>query len=185
LKKRAWITAGIVVASAFIVFVIVEVIQAGRGLPPLPPSQTGITMSGGHVRGNHVATKSWTFDYTSASLSPDGTTGTVEGVRNGIVYKKGKPHLRISAEEVSLDTQTLDFTAIGKVHVQLIGDQQQRVFDTDLVSWTNATKLLHFDHPSYLRSAGGQVVELQSIVIDFNTDKIHVGSLGGSFTYQK
>ena len=89
------------------------------------------------IANNRITTKSWSFDYDHAQLSPDASTGTVEGVRHGIVFKKGKPDLKISAEKITLDTQSLDFTAIGKVHVEKIDDSQHRSFDTDLVTWTN------------------------------------------------
>jgi hypothetical protein len=176
LKRSAWIAG-----TALLVYVIVEVLLAGRNLPPMPPAQTGIGLRGGHAVGNKIKTKSWTFDYQTASLSPDGTTGTIEGVHDGIVYRRGKPHLRISARQLTFNTQTLDFTAIGKVRVQLIHDPEQRSFETDLVEWTNRTKLLHLDHPSYVRSAGGPTLELQHVTINFDTDEVHVGQLGGGF----
>lgn len=183
-NKRTWrriaIVAGIIVA----VWVALEILFAGGTLPPIPPDQTGITLRGGHVNGNRVTTKSWTFDYESAQLTPDGTSGTVRGVRDGIVYKKGKPYLKVSAEQITIDTQSLNFTAVGKVHVTLVGDAEHRSFDTDLIEWTNGAKELRMDHPSYLHS-GGQTLKLQSVTIDFDTNKIHFGSVGGSLEIPK
>lgn len=178
--KRNWKTIAWIAAGALSIYLVIGIILAGRGVPPLPPSQTGITLNGGHVQGNRITTKSWSFDYKSAQLSPDGTTGTVQGVRDGIVFKKGKPHLKVSAESIGIDTQSLNFTAIGKVHVELIGDPQKRSFDTDLVIWTNGAKELRMDHPSYLHSEG-QTLKLESVTINFDTNKIHFGKIGGSF----
>ena len=53
-------------------------------------------------------TKSWTFDYTKAHLSPDGLTGSVDGVRDGVIFRKGKPYLRISAQHIQVDVQSLN-----------------------------------------------------------------------------
>ena len=183
-KKRSWKLALWIAGGAFLVYVIVMIILAGYGTPPLPPNQSGITLKGGHVNGNRVTTKSWTFDYASAQLSPDGTTGTVQGVRNGIVFKHGKPYLKVSAESITIDTQSLNFTAIGKVHATLIGDPQKRSFDTDLIIWTNGAKELRMDHPSYLHS-GGQTLKLQSVTIDFDKNTVHFGSIGGSLVAPK
>jgi hypothetical protein len=183
--KRTWQRIGLAAGAALLAYVVVEIVLAGRGLPPLPPTQTGILLSGGHVRGNRITTKSWTFDYKTAQLSADGTTGSIEGVTDGIVFQKGKPHLRISAQEISVNTQTLDFTAIGKVHVELIHDPEKRSFETDLVVWTNGTKLLEMQHPSYLRSRGGQMLKLQDVTIDFATNRIKLGKVSGSFNYTK
>lgn len=179
-RGRKWWRWGALVAGvALVVYLVVGVILAGIGTPPLPPDQTGISLQGGKVRGNRIATKSWSFDYQSAQLSPDGTTGTVEGVRDGVVFKHGKPYLKITAERISVDTMSLNFTAIGKVTVAMIDDPLKRSFDTDLVVWTNATKLLQMQHPSYLH-AQGHTLAFGSVTIDFNTNQIHLGSVQGS-----
>jgi hypothetical protein len=179
-RKRNWWRLGALIGGgALAIWLIVEIILAGNGTPPLPPDQMGITLKGGQVQGNRIATKSWSFDYTNAQLSPDGTTGTVEGVRDGIVFKHGKPYLKITAERISVDTMSLNFTAIGKVTVAMIGDPIKRSFDTDLVIWTNTTKLLQMQHPSYLHSEG-HTLAFSSVTIDFNKDQIHFGSIQGS-----
>jgi len=182
--KFSWKTAGWIAVAALAVYVIVEVVLAGRGTPPLPSNQSGITLHGGHVQGNRISTKSWSFDYKSAQLSPDGTTGTVDGVRNGIVLRKGKPYLRVAAEHISIDTQSLNFTALGKVHVEIIDDPQRRSFDTDLVIWTNGAKMLRMDHPSYVHS-GDQTLKLQNVAINFDSGEIHLGGISGGYEVQK
>ena len=173
-KLLAWIVAG-----ALAVYLVVGIILAGFGTPPLPPEQSGITLKGGRVQGNRVTTKSWSFDYRSAQLSPDGTNGTVEGVRNGIIFKAGKPYLKITAERITIDTLSLDFTAIGKVTVAMLGDPLKRSFDTDLVQWTNGAKLLLMPHPAYLHS-GDQTLQLHDVKIDFGKDEVYLGSVQGS-----
>ena len=177
-KRIAWIAG-----AAFSVYLVVGIILAGRNTPQLPPTQQTIDLRGGHILNNRITTKSWSFDYDHAQLSPDGTTGTVDGVHNGIVFRKGKPYLKISATHISLNTQSLDFTAVGKVHVERIGDPQKRSFDTDLVMWTNGAKLLRLDHPSYLHS-GTQTMRLDNVTINFDTEQIHMAKLGGSFEYK-
>jgi hypothetical protein len=184
-KKRInWKLAAYIAGGALALWIVIEIILAGIGTPPLPPDQSGITLNGGNVAGHRISTKSWTFDYKSAQLSADGSIGTVEGVHDGVVYKKGKPYLRISAQRISIDTTSLNFTAIGKVTVQMIGDPQRRSFDTDLVQWTNATKLLDMQHPSYLHS-GDQTLKFSSVTIDFDKNDVRFGSLGGSMEVRK
>ncbi|MGD0967022.1 MAG: hypothetical protein ABR949_01945 [Candidatus Aquilonibacter sp.] len=180
MKRRIrWRLIAAIVGGALLIWVIVGVVLAGFGTPPLPPDQTAITLRGGRVQGNRITTKSWSFDYHGAQLSADGTTGTVDGVHDGILFKHGKPYLKITAERISVDTMSLNFTAIGKVKVVLIGDPLKRSFDTDLVSWTNATKLLQMPHPSYLHSES-HTLAFSSITIDFGKDQIHFGSIIGS-----
>jgi len=177
-KKLTWKRIGIVAGALFFVYVVVEVVLAGRGTPPSLPGQPPVVLKGGHVLNNHITTKSWSFDYDRAKLSPDGLSGSVDGVRNGIVFKKGKPYLRISAKHIQLNISTLDFTAIGKVHVERIDDPEKRAFDTDLVTWTNDAKELHMAHPSYIHS-GGQTLKIGSITVDFDDNTVHLGKVSG------
>jgi hypothetical protein len=182
-RKLLWRRLGIVAGLLFLVYVVVEVVLAGRGTPPLPPGQSPIDLRGGHVLNNHISTKSWSFDYDRAHLSPDGMSGTVDGVRNGIVFRKGKPYLRISAEHVRLNIQSLDFTAVGKVHIERINDPQRRAFDTDLVTWTNDAKLLRMTHPSYVHS-GDQTLRIDGITVNFDANSIRLGKLSGAVDIQ-
>lgn len=183
-RKLTWKRAAIVACVVLVAWVVVEVILAGRDTPPKPPSSISMDLRGGHVLNNRITTKSWTFDYDHARLSPDGTSGSVDGVRNGIVFRKGVPYLRISAEHIQLDIGSLDFTAIGKVHVERIDDPQQRAFDTDLVTWTNDAKLLRMTHPAYVRT-NGQTLRIDGITVDFDANTIHLGKVGGQVDLHK
>jgi hypothetical protein len=174
-RRIAWI-AGIL----FAVWVIVEIVLAGGNTPP-PPSSQPITLRGGRVSGNHITTRSWKFDYTKAQMSPDGILATLDGVKNGILYKKGKPYLSIAAQHVSVNTQTFDFTATGDVHIEALNpnDGVPKSFDTDLVQWVNATKILQLPHPSLFRTAD-QTLKVATITVDFNKSDIHLGNVNGS-----
>jgi hypothetical protein len=175
-KRIGWI-AGVLLAIWF----IVGILLAGREVAPPPPGSQPIMLRGGHVSGNHISTRSWRFDYTNAQMSPDGILATLDGVKNGVVYKKGKPYLSINAQHVSINTQTLDFTATGDVHVEMLHpkDHISKSFDTDLVQWVNATKMLQLTHQSLFRS-NGQTLKVATITVDFNTNEIHLGKLNGT-----
>jgi hypothetical protein len=177
-RQLLWKRIGVGAGIALGIYVVVEIVLAGGGAPPLPPNQSPIDLRGGHVMNNHITTKSWTFDYDHARLSPDGLSGTVDGVRNGIVFRKGKPYLRISAKHVSLNIQTLDFTAVGKVHIERIDDPLNRSFDTDLVTWTNDAKTLRMAHPAYIRS-GDQTLRIDGISVNFDDNTVHLGKISG------
>ena len=174
-KRIAWI-AGII----FAVWMIVGIMLAGRDVPP-PPGAQPITLKGGRVTGNRVSTRSWTFDYTKAQMSPDGILATLDGVKNGILYKKGKPYLSIAAQHVSVNTQTFDFTATGDVHIEALhpSDGISKAFDSDLVQWVNATKMLELPHPSLFRT-GDQTLKVATISVDFTKNDIHLGKISGS-----
>lgn len=179
MRRIDWRFVAALPLLALLIYVIVEIGIAGNNAPPIPRTQP-ITLRGGRVNGNRISSKSWTFEYKHAQLSPDGTIASVDGVRNGILYKKGKPYLSIAAEHVQVNTQTFDFTATGDVHVEQLHpkDGVKRSFDTDLVQWINATKSLALPHPSIVRS-NDRVLKVASISVDFNTDTVHFGRISG------
>jgi hypothetical protein len=183
-RRINWKLVSIIGGSAIALFFIGGILLAGIDTPALPPATQPIVLKGGHVEGNRISTKSWSLDYAAAHMSPDGTSGTIDGVRNGIVYKDGKPYLKLSAEHVSFNTASLDFTAIGHVHVERDRPGDNQVFDTDLVVWTNGAKLLRLDHPSYIRS-GGHMLKIDKVTVNFVTDEISIGRIGGTVELKK
>jgi hypothetical protein len=174
-----WKRIGLIAGIVLLVWFIGGIILAGHDVPP-PPGAQPITLRGGRVSGNHISTRSWTFDYTHAEMSPDGTLATLDGVKNGVLYKKGKPYLSIAAQHVSINTQTFDFTATGDVHIEALNpkDHISKTFDTDLVQWMNATKLLQLTHQSLFRT-DGQTLKVATITVDFNKDEMHLGKIEG------
>lgn len=181
-NRRAWNwkRIGWIAGALAIVWLIAGIILAGREPAPAPPGSAPITLRGGRVSANRISTRSWTFDYTHAEMSPDGILATLDGVKNGVLYKKGKPYLSIAAQHVSVNTQTFDFTATGDVHVEALhpADRIRKSFDTDLVQWVNATKMLQLTHPSLFQS-GGQTLKVSTITVDFNKNEIHLGKISG------
>ena len=79
---------------------------------------------------------------------------------------------------MTLNIQSLDFTAVGKVHIERIDDPQRRSFDTDLVEWTNDAKVLRMRHPAYIHS-GDQTLRIDGISVNFDDNTIHLGKVAG------
>lgn len=177
-RRWKWKRISLIAAIAFGVYVILGITLAGHDIPPLPTQQT-MQLYGGTVNGNRISTKSWTFDYTHAQLSPDGTAGTIDGVHNGVVFKHGKPYVHISAEHITLNTQSLDFTATGKVVITRVDPSADETFETDDMIWSNALHIMRLDHPSFLRT-NGHILKLSSAVINFTTNTVHINGLNGS-----
>lgn len=175
-RRIAWIAGGIL-----IVWLIAGIMLAGNEPGNIPTGTPPVTLRGGRVVGNHISTRSWNFDYKKAQMTPDGLEATVDGVRNGVMYRKGKPYLGLSAEHVSINTQTFDFTAVGDVHINEINpkDHLPKSFDTDLVQWNNAAKNLDLPHPTLFRT-GDQILKVASITVDFTTNDVHTGKISGS-----
>jgi len=183
MRKRRWDWrfAGAIASAILLVWVVAEILAAGKGAPP-PPGEQPISLRGGHFAANRISTKSWTFEYRKAQLSADGSLATVDGLRRGTLYNNGKPYMGITAEHVSANIQTLDFTATGDVHIEQLNpkDGIKRTFDTDFVKWINDQKLLTLAHPSLVQT-GDQKLTVASIKVNFDTDQVHFGKIKGGF----
>lgn len=177
--RRNWKLAAWIAGTLFAIWFVVGIVLAGRDVPP-PPGAQNILLKNCNIKGSRISTRSWSFSCEKAELSPDGILATIDGVKNGILYKKGKPYLSIAAQHVSVNTQTFDFTATGDVHVEALHptDGVSKAFDTDLVQWVNATKLLQLTHPSLFRT-DGQTLKVATITVDFNKNEIHLGKISG------
>lgn len=175
-----WKRIGWIVAAIFCVWLVAGIILAGRDVPP-PPGAQNTLLKGCNIKGNRINTRSWSFSCEKAQLSPDGIMATIDGVKNGILYKKGKPYLSIAAQHVSVNTQTFDFTATGDVHIEALhpSDNVSKSFDTDLVQWVNATKVLQLPHQCLFQT-GGQTLKVANITVDFNKSQIHLGKISGT-----
>jgi hypothetical protein len=176
-RRSIAIAVGVIVAA----WMIAGIVLAGRNEVPLPSSSQPIVLKNGRVSGNHISTRSWTFAYNRAQWSSDGVDATIYGVHDGILYKRGKPYLTIAAQNVHLNTQTLDFTAVGDVHVAAVhpNDRIGKSFDSDLVIWSNATKTLTLPHASIFRT-GDQVLKVASAEAHFDTDVVQLGKIEGA-----
>jgi len=179
MRRIRWGVVGWIIGLAFAALVAYEVISASVETPPPPPGQQPVILKGGHVRGNRISSRSWSFDYERVQTSPDGIMAMIEGVKRGVLYKKGKPYLSMAAKHVQINTQTFDFTATGDVHIEDARPAaQRRSFDTDFVQWVNALKMLTLPHPSLIRT-GDQVLKVDSITVDFNKTEVRTGAIRG------
>lgn len=182
MTRARWVLVAKIAGAALVVWLIAGVILAGRGTPPIPASSGTVVLNSCRTFNTHLRMKTWRFDCKRAELSPDQTVATIYGVRDGILYKKGKPYLRLQAQQVQFNLQTLDFTANGDVHITALqnSDGVKRTFETDFVSWNNASKMLYMPHQSIVKS-GDQTLRIANVTVNFTTGQVQVRSIRGGF----
>jgi hypothetical protein len=183
LRNPRWRAVAIVAGVVFVLVMFYETFLTYPDAPP-PMTQAPILFKGGHVVNHHVNTKSWSLDYDSAQMTQDQSSGTIDGIHNGIIFRKGKPYLKISAQQASVNTLTLDFTATGLVHVEELGAKEPVSFDTDLIVWSNALHDLTMSHPSYFHT-GDQTLKVEDVTVNLETKKYHIGKIDGSVDYNR
>ena len=112
------------------IFVGIGVYQAGLetpAVPMLPPTQ----LDKGVAEGRRITGQSWSFDYDSVRMTPDGAIADIDGVHDGNIYRYGKPFLRMTAKHITVNTQTNDFNATGPIRIEQITKAHRRTFKTD------------------------------------------------------
>jgi hypothetical protein len=135
-----WVGAGAAVFLATIVYFLVSAL-----LMPDAPSTFGqpqIQMHhivGQGERGNQLG---WRFAADSSDISTDGSVTTYHHVRRGTYYLKGKPAYMLTANEVTLDMRSQNYTGTGAVHVWSVRPRDISDLKTDHVQWSNPLQIL-------------------------------------------
>jgi LPS export ABC transporter protein LptC len=135
-------------------------------LPPPPDSQK-LQIDKGNAQGHRFKsrTANWALDYDRLTISPDQSYAELENVRDGTFFRAGKPYMTISAKHVTVNVNTSDFTATGKIHIRTL-DDKKRTFDSDSVSWANVTQMLTLDHPVTASERDGTKVRFTKGTVD-------------------
>jgi hypothetical protein len=175
--RRRWIAAA---AVAFVAFVVLQVYLAGREEVPPPQTAAPVVLASGLARGERVTTHSWSIDYDRITTSADQTFVTADGVRDGIIFKKGKPYLRVRASHVNVNMLTHDFVATGPVHVESVSHKNFHAFDTTSAVWTEGAQRLDLSQPIIVRSPG-TTLHVQKLSLDVRTGALHLEQPNGSF----
>ncbi|MBV9403389.1 MAG: hypothetical protein JO018_06635 [Candidatus Eremiobacteraeota bacterium] len=180
MPRSSWRAFVWVCAFATVGIVVEGLILAGRDVGP-PTGSTPAILAKGQISAHRWTTKSWSLEYDHAQMSPDGSYAEVDGIHNGVLYRNGKPYLSISAMHVTANTLSMDFTATGRVHIAQLQGAEARSFDTDLITWTNVTKMLTLAHPSIIKTGNGSLT-VDSASLNFATGAVHLGRIRGAFT---
>jgi hypothetical protein len=175
-------TLSILAGFALLIIVAVGVYRAGLDLPPAPVAQP-VVIEHGLAQGRRITGPSWRFDYETVQTSPDGSLSDINGVHDGVLYRKGKPFIAMTAAHLSVNTITDDFSASGPVHLQTLDPQHRRTLDTDAAVWTNASQTLTLSHPVAIDDEGTKAT-VKNVTIDFRTGQSHAGGLSGSITLE-
>lgn len=159
-------------------YIAYGVYTADRDLP-LPPTQSrDVGLQHGTAQGRRVNGPSWSFDYDQVSTNEDGSISQITGVHDGILYRKGKPYAHMTAERVTVNGATNDFSAFGAIHIVVTGGPHPRTLDTQMAIWTDANKTLQLNQPVHVDDGGAKML-VQNLTIDFKTGNSKAGPMKG------
>jgi hypothetical protein len=79
-------TIAALVAAAVLIWITWQTIHAGADIPSQrATSQT--QLSGGSANDKRLDGRSWSLDYDTATISPDGSLAEIENVHNGVILR--------------------------------------------------------------------------------------------------
>jgi lipopolysaccharide export system protein LptC len=154
-----------------------QTVHAGSEIPSRNgSSQT--KLSGGSANDKRIDGKSWSLDYDTATLSPDGSLAEISNVHDGVILRDGKPYMRMTAKHVSANLSFNDFVVTGPVSFVEIGGQRRQL-DTDEAHYSGNDHILHLDHPTTIR-AGDMTFHVANAVVNFTTGDTKLGRITGT-----
>ncbi|GAC1310508.1 MAG: hypothetical protein NVS2B3_10480 [Vulcanimicrobiaceae bacterium] len=178
MKRLAWLAA-----LALVVFLSVGIYEAGRDERPPPPANSQIVFKHGFANGQKLHFKSWSADYEKIVSNADQTILELVRVRNGTIYKNGRPYLHVRAERMSVNTISRDFSAEGPLHVESIGVVPARSFDTSSAVWSDATQKLTLSRRIVVHSGADAPLVVGSLVLDVRSGDIVIRDVAGPIRF--
>jgi hypothetical protein len=168
---------GALIAAAALAWVAWQTIHAGSDIPA---QRTGVQtqLSGGSANDKRIDGKSWSLDYDTASLSPDGSLAQIDNVHDGVILRDGKPYMHMTAKRVTANLGSNDFVVSGPVSFREVGGQGRRL-DTDAAHYVGSAHILYLDHPTTIRG-NGITLRVARAEVNFATGDTKLGRINGS-----
>lgn len=157
-RKRPGLWVGIISFALFgtVAYFLVTALltpdqPGGFGQPQIQMHQ----IVGQGQRGNKLG---WRFVADSSDISTDGQMTTYHHVRQAAYYLNGKPAYELTADQVSLDLRSQNYTATGKVHVWSVRPHDLSDLRSDYVVWNNPLQMLSCPGEVHVKYKGFDMV---------------------------
>ncbi len=169
---------------AFAGYVGYGIYEAGLHDRPPPPATTNIIFKDGSAVGQRIRTRSWSADYERIVSNADQTVLDLDTIRHGVIYRKGKPYLRVRAAHMTVNTVARDFTALGSLHVETVGAKLQRSFDTTSAVWNDGLQTLTLAKHIDIHTAHDAPLSVGSLSINVKTGQIELHQVAGAVRFK-
>lgn len=177
-RRIPWRTPAVIAALALLGWVGFEIARAGGDVSP-PRTATQSTLNHGKITGKRVDGRSWSLDYDTAMMSPDGSQATIAHVHNGRLRRAGKPDVLFKADDVTANTATSDFTVRGPVRFsEQRAHGHLRTFTTIGAQYIGLTHTLILPNSATITD-GPTTITVANATVDFRTGATTLGRIVG------
>jgi hypothetical protein len=174
-----WRVPAVVAVLAFLGWVGYEIGRAG-GDVTVPRMASNDTLVGGAIHGKRIDRRAWSLEFDTASVSPDGSLATIAHVRDGRIHRPGKADVRMTADGVTVNRLSNDFTVTGPVtFVEPEPGGRIRRFTTVGAHYVGALRELKLDHPATITEGTTKIV-VDNATVNFRTGQIRLGPMQGT-----
>ena len=180
LRKVDWRRVATFAVIGLLVGLGIAIWRAGN--EELPPQNGVQTITKGVAEGRRAQFASWEFTYASATTLADGYTQEIDGIRDGVYYKSGKPFVHMHADRVIYNSATHDFTVSGPAHFDVDDKGKTRTLDTRDAVWNDGSQTLHIPGDVLVGSEGGARLRITGVTINLQSGQYTLGKIRGGAT---
>jgi hypothetical protein len=169
---------------ALVAFVGWGIYRAGLGETPPPASSSDIVFHEGKANGERITTRSWTAEYDRLVSNSDQTILDLDNVRNGTIFRAGKPYLHVRAQHMTVNTLTRDFQVAGHLHVETVSAKPPRSFDTTSAHWSDGLQRLDLDQRVTIESGANAPLVVGRLSFDVKTGTLEMHDITGPIRFK-
>jgi hypothetical protein len=177
-RRIPWRTPAVIAVLGLLAWIGFEIARAGGDVSP-PRVATLSTLNRGVITGKRVDGRSWSLDYDTATMSPDGSQATIAHVHNGRLHRSKKPDVLFKADDVTANTATSDFNVRGPVKLsEQLAHGHLRTFTTTGAQYVGLTHTLILPN-SVTIVDGPTTISVANATVDFRTGATTLGRIVG------
>lgn len=173
-----WRVPAAVLFLALLAWAGFEIGRAGSDIQVQRVAKTS-QLTRGSVIGKRIDGRSWSLDYDSVSMSPDGQNATIAHVRDGRIRRPGKPDVLMKADNVTVNTLTNDLSIAGPVTFTEQRGKGTRTFQTIGAHYNGGTHLLDLGHTATITEGTAKIV-VANATVNFQTGEVRLGPIEGT-----
>jgi hypothetical protein len=134
----------------------------------------------GSIHGKRIDRRSWSLDFDTVTMSPDGQNATIAHVRDGRIHRINKPDVLMRADTVTVNTLSNDLAIAGPVTFTVQeGAGRTRTFQTTGARYNGGTQLLDLNHRATITEGSARIVVAKATV-NFRTGEVLLGPIEGT-----
>lgn len=175
MKRVPWRRVIFAASLLFTAWVVWGIVHAG-GDTPVRQGNAVSELRVGHAEGRRVDSRAWSLDYDTIVEAPDGSTATLTHVRNGEIFRNGKPYVSIKADTMVVNTLTNDFSAAGHVVLAENDGKHKRNFRSQQALYNGGPQILTLPVQAHIED-DGMAATVDRATVNLRTGEMSLGRI--------